>query len=56
MAREKRETDRERPSTEPRGEAVTDVCVNANDNPNHLEDFTRLVDVAARKRPQGDQT
>jgi hypothetical protein len=25
-------------------------------NPNHLEDFTRLVDVAARKRPQGDQT
>jgi hypothetical protein len=25
-------------------------------NPTHLEDFTRLVDVAARKRPQGDQT
>ena len=25
-------------------------------NPRHLEDFTRLVDVAARKRPQGDQT
>ena len=25
-------------------------------NPSHLEDFTRLVDVAARKRPQGDQT
>lgn len=25
-------------------------------NPNHLKDFTRLVDVAARKRPQGDQT
>ena len=25
-------------------------------NPKHLEDFTRLVDVAARKRPQGDQT
>jgi hypothetical protein len=25
-------------------------------NPNHLEDFKRLVDVAARKRPQGDQT
>jgi hypothetical protein len=23
-------------------------------NPNHLEDFKRLVDVAARKRPQGD--
>jgi hypothetical protein len=25
-------------------------------NPTHLEDFNRLVDVAARKRPQGDQT
>jgi hypothetical protein len=25
-------------------------------NPHHLEDFTRLVDVAARKRPRGDQT
>ena len=25
-------------------------------NPNHLEDFTRLVDVAARKLPRGDQT
>lgn len=25
-------------------------------NPKHLEDFTRLVDVAARKRPRGGQT
>ncbi len=25
-------------------------------NPNHLADFTRLVDVAAQKRPQGGQT
>jgi len=25
-------------------------------NPTHLKDFTRLVDVAARKRPQDDQT
>lgn len=25
-------------------------------NPNHLADFTRLVDVAGRKRPQDDQT
>jgi hypothetical protein len=25
-------------------------------NPNHLEDFKRLVDAAARKRAQGDQT
>jgi hypothetical protein len=29
---------------------------NASENPQHLKDFTRLVDVAARKRPQGDQT
>jgi hypothetical protein len=28
----------------------------ADANPHHLEDFTRLVDVAACKRPQGDQT
>jgi hypothetical protein len=28
----------------------------ADANPRHLEDFKRLVDVAARKRPQGDQT
>jgi hypothetical protein len=27
-----------------------------DENPTHLEDFNRLVDVAARKRPQGDQT
>lgn len=26
-----------------------------DENPNHLEDFNRLVDVAVRKRPQGDQ-
>jgi hypothetical protein len=26
------------------------------ENPRHLEDFKRLVDVAARKRPQDDQT
>lgn len=25
-----------------------------DENPTHLKDFTRLVDVAARKRPQGD--
>jgi hypothetical protein len=28
----------------------------SDENPTHLEDFRRLVDVAARKRPQGDQT
>jgi hypothetical protein len=34
-----------------------DVAPPATDaNPTHLEDFTRLVDVAARKRPQGGQT
>ena len=26
------------------------------ENPHHLEDFRRLVDVAARKRPRGGQT
>lgn len=38
--------------------SVPDVSeASADDaNPNHLEDFRRLVDVAARKRPQGDQT
>ena len=34
---------------------VSSVSAQAGDaNPNHLKDFTRLVDVAARKRPQGD--
>jgi hypothetical protein len=34
-----------------------DVAPPATDaNPKHLEDFTRLVDVAARKRPRGGQT
>jgi hypothetical protein len=28
----------------------------SDENPTHLEDFKRLVDVAARKRPQGDRT
>ncbi len=37
--------------------ASLDAVPPASDaNPNHLTDFTRLVDVAARKRPQGDQT
>ena len=35
--------------------AASEVSV-SDANPNHLKDFTRLVDVAARKRPQGDQT
>lgn len=30
--------------------------ISDDQNPQHLEDFTRLVDVAARKRPQDDQT
>jgi hypothetical protein len=34
---------------------VQDAAPSADDaNPNHLEDFKRLVDVAARKRPQDD--
>jgi hypothetical protein len=38
-------------------QAFADATPPATDaNPNHLKDFTRLVDVAARKRPQGDQT
>ncbi len=38
---------------------ISQVASDASDddaNPNHLADFKRLVDVAARKRPQGDQT
>jgi glycyl-tRNA synthetase beta subunit len=31
-------------------------AADGDENPAHLEDFKRLVDVAARKRPQGDQT
>jgi len=38
-------------SSRPRGAASDDDA-----NPNHLADFTRLVDAAPRKRPQGDQT
>jgi hypothetical protein len=38
----------------PTSEAASSSASDAN--PNHLADFTRLVDVAARKRPQGDQT
>ena len=37
---------------------VAESSVPADDaaNPRHLEDFTRLVDVAAQKRPRDDQT
>jgi hypothetical protein len=37
-------------------DVVADDAPVSDANPHHLEDFTRLVDVAARKRPQGDQT
>jgi hypothetical protein len=37
-------------------DVVADDVPVSDANPRHLEDFTRLVDVAARKRPQGDQT
>jgi hypothetical protein len=36
--------------------AVASSVSDDDANPNHLADFTRLVDVAVRKRPQGDQT
>ncbi len=35
---------------------IANPDLSGEENPWHLEDFTRLVDVAARKRPQGDQT
>jgi hypothetical protein len=41
---------KEQPHTAVSRESVDDT------NPNHLADFRRLVDVAARKRPQDDQT
>jgi len=42
---------------EPESAVPAEKPASADDaNPNHQADFTRLVDVAARKRPQGDQT
>lgn len=42
---------------EPESAATAEKPASADDaNPNHLGDFKRLVDVAARRRPQGDQT
>jgi hypothetical protein len=41
-------------ASEPKAESAPEPADDAN--PNHLADFTRLVDVAARKRPQDDQT
>jgi hypothetical protein len=38
------------------GSASVSETPAGEENPRHLEDFKRLVDVAARKRPQGDQT
>jgi hypothetical protein len=51
MDRERYKENVPKPESEAERPASSD-----EDNPNHLEDFTRLVDVAARKRPQGDQT
>lgn len=42
--------------TAPKIEGASKTSAETEDNPNHLEDFTRLVDVAARKRPQGGRT
>jgi hypothetical protein len=52
VARKKRDESNER-SSEPRGEAVEDHLA-TDENPNHREGFNSLVDVAARKQPQGD--
>jgi len=54
MARRKRELqDEDDADRRPRPETNDDIS-DDDANPNHLADFTRLVDAAARKRPQGD--
>jgi hypothetical protein len=54
MARQKRENDRD-DDCRPHPEAIEGAPQATNANPTHLEDFSRLVDVAARKRPRDDQ-
>jgi hypothetical protein len=50
MARQKRDDEREAQSKRrPRSEAAN-LGMSTDENPNHLEDFKRLVDVAARKQ------
>jgi hypothetical protein len=57
MAREKRDAERREefarttPAPEVEGEAVVDTD-DDDANPDHMKDFTRLVDVAARKKPK----
>jgi hypothetical protein len=59
--REMRMVRKQKPN-EPEPESTSDIAhpdADASDteaNPRHLEDFKHLVDVAARKRPQGGQT
>lgn len=53
MRRTREEEDESDADRRPRPEGVAPAD---EANPRHLEDFKRLVDVAARKRPQGDQT
>jgi hypothetical protein len=50
---------RDREATGATPDAVQDVGEDlpaSDENPTHLEDFTSLLNEAARKRPQGDQT
>jgi hypothetical protein len=57
MARKKREPRaREEDLSRPQPESAESSPPAIDENPTHLEDFNRLVDVAARKRPQGDQS
>lgn len=46
--------EREKKNSAPKPEGLPVSPSSDDANPNHLADFTRLVDVAARKRPQGD--
>lgn len=41
-------------ASQPKPESAADPSDSSEENPQGLEDFRRLVDVAARKRPQGD--
>jgi hypothetical protein len=58
----KRATDEDEYKKRPSTSVLTDVSSESSsppasdENPTHREDFTSLVNAAARKRPQGDQT
>jgi hypothetical protein len=52
----RKDSTRVRPAGVPVVQPPQEAPPSTDANPNHLKDFTRLVDVAARKRPQGGQT